>query len=293
MLSEIPFTKENLDTCLSELAKEFRGLNGKNMSAEIILIGGAAVLAKYSFRKMTYDIDATVLASSAMKEAINRVGDRLGLPNGWLNTNFRKTQSYSDKLIGVSTYYKTFSNILEVRTITAEYLIAMKLMSGRQYKNDMSDIAGILWEHQKSGKPITREAVQSAVCELYGDWSKLPEFSKAFFGNILPITDYEALYRQSRDSEKLSKEILLDFEQKYPDTLNAGNIDDIISKAKSKLESSGEKSASPPSIGRDGEHAHGGGVATRLAAANKEYAEREARRIKEPEPGKHKAPPER
>jgi predicted nucleotidyltransferase component of viral defense system len=40
-------------------------------------------------------------------------------------------------------------------------------------------------------------------------------------------------------------------------------------------------------------HKHGGGVATRLAAANKEYAEREARRIKGPEPGKGKATPER
>jgi hypothetical protein len=49
----------------------------------------------------------------------------------------------------------------------------------------------------------------------------------------------------------------------------------------------------PPNTGRDGEHGHGGDVATRLAAANKEYAEREARRIKEPEPGKHKATPER
>lgn len=34
---------------LKELAKEFRKLNGKTMPAEIILIGGAAVLANYGF----------------------------------------------------------------------------------------------------------------------------------------------------------------------------------------------------------------------------------------------------
>lgn len=33
------FTKEKLDLCLKELAKEYRKLGGKNMPAEIILRG--------------------------------------------------------------------------------------------------------------------------------------------------------------------------------------------------------------------------------------------------------------
>lgn len=41
----ISFNKENLDVYLKELAKEFRKQNGKTMPAEIILIGGASVLA--------------------------------------------------------------------------------------------------------------------------------------------------------------------------------------------------------------------------------------------------------
>ncbi|MDR1538025.1 MAG: hypothetical protein LBU32_08510 [Clostridiales bacterium] len=90
---------------------------------------------KLGFREMTYDMDAIIVESTAMKEAINRVGDKFGLPNGWLNTDFKRITSYSDKLFEVSVYYKTFSNIVTVRTIAAEYLIAMKLMSGRRYKN--------------------------------------------------------------------------------------------------------------------------------------------------------------
>ena len=54
------FTRENLDTYLKELAKEFRKLNGKDMPAEIILIGGAAILANYGFRDMTTDVDAII-----------------------------------------------------------------------------------------------------------------------------------------------------------------------------------------------------------------------------------------
>ena len=39
------FTKENLNTYLKELGKEYKKINGKSMPAEIILIGGAAILA--------------------------------------------------------------------------------------------------------------------------------------------------------------------------------------------------------------------------------------------------------
>ena len=67
MSSETVFTKENLDYCLRELGKEFRKLNGKTMPAEIILIGGASVLANYGFRDATYDLDAFIQASSVME----------------------------------------------------------------------------------------------------------------------------------------------------------------------------------------------------------------------------------
>lgn len=82
-MPEVFFTKENLDSYLKELAKEFRKINGNKMPAEIILIGGASVLINYGFREMTYDMDAIIQASSSMKDAINSVGDRMGLPNGW------------------------------------------------------------------------------------------------------------------------------------------------------------------------------------------------------------------
>ena len=116
------------------------------MKAVITLIGGAAILANYGFRDNTYDVDAIIQASSAMKDAINRVGDKFGLPNGWLNADFTGTSSYSPKLTTFSTYYMTFSNVLTVRTISGSYLVAMKLMASRQYKNDISDIVGILQE---------------------------------------------------------------------------------------------------------------------------------------------------
>lgn len=83
---------------------------------------------------MTYDIDAIIHASSSMKEAINVVGDELGLPNGWLNSDFTKTASYSPKLLQYSKFYKRFGYVLDVRTVSREYLVAMKLMSVENIK---------------------------------------------------------------------------------------------------------------------------------------------------------------
>lgn len=67
---------------MKELAKEIKKTNGRNSFAEIILIGGAAVLAGYGFRDTTTDIDAVIQASASIKMAINNVGDRYELPNG-------------------------------------------------------------------------------------------------------------------------------------------------------------------------------------------------------------------
>jgi len=238
MFTDTPFTKENLNNCWKELAKEFRKLNGTAMPAEIILIGGASVLANYGFRDMTYDIDAVITASSVMKEAVNRVGDRLGLPNGWLNMDFKKTTSYSDKLSEVSVYYKTFSNILTVRTVAAEYLIAMKLMSGRQYKYDLSDATGILFEHQKKGNPISREAIDKAVKTLYGGSAELPPISQKTIDDAFESGDYELAYNEIREKEKEAKEILLGFDKDYPGALKADNIDSVIGNIRRKREQS-------------------------------------------------------
>lgn len=62
----------------------------------------------------------------------------------------------------------------------AEYLIAMKLRSGRKYKYDLSDIIGIMAEHEKNGQPITKEAVDAAVRTLYGNWEEIPIDAKEF-----------------------------------------------------------------------------------------------------------------
>lgn len=234
--SDITFNKENLNFYLNELAKEFRKRNGKIIPAELVLIGGASVLANYGFRDMTHDMDAVIIASSAMKEAINYVGERYGLPNGWLNAEFMKTKSYSLKLVEHSVYYKTFSNVLTVRTIAGEYLIAMKLMSGRKYKNDLSDIIGILMWHEKQGTPIEYEQVEKAVIDLYGSFKRIPEESRLFIAEALKNKEYKRVYETIRNEEEKNKSIVLGVEQDYPGAASEESIEKILKAAKKKLE---------------------------------------------------------
>ena len=233
-MSSNSFTKENLDTYLKELAKEFRRLNGKSMPVEIVLVGGAAMLTNYGFRDMTTDIDAVIHAASSMKDAINMVGDKFDLPNGWLNADFMHTGSYSPKLDEFSVYYKSFYGVLSVRTIAAEYLIAMKLRSGRKYKNDLSDVIGILAEHEKKGAPITLKKIDAAVTNLYGGWDAFPKDSKPFIEDTLKNGDFENVYTSVKKDEIESKDILIGFEKNYPKVAKESNINDILKTLKEK-----------------------------------------------------------
>ena len=229
-----PFTKENLDSYLKELAKEFRKKNGARMPAEIILIGGASLLINYGFREMTYDMDAIIKSSGAMKDAINTVGDRLGLPVRWLNTDFVNTNSYTPRLAEYSKYYKTFANILQIRTVSAEYLVAMKLMAGRQYKNDLSDIVGVLIEQEERNKPLTFDTVQNAIIDLYDSYDRIPEDSRIFIEAVYKKEDLHEFYKQCRELEQENKDVLVGFQEDYPGVLNGDNLVDILKSARAK-----------------------------------------------------------
>lgn len=169
-----------------------------------------------------------------MKDAINKVGDEYGLPNGWLNSDFTTTDSYSPNLIRYSKYYKTFGYVLDVRTVSGEYLVAMKLMSARQYKNDISDIVGILNEEKENGNSITLDSIKTAVCNLYGNWNRLPQYSQNLITEIMKNDEYDKLYEQYRIQEKSVKKSLIEFDDKYPAVANEDNISQIIDSLKNK-----------------------------------------------------------
>lgn len=228
------FSTDNIDTYLKELAKEYRKINGKNTPAEITLVGGAAILANYGFRDKTYDVDAIIRASSAMKDAANRVGDKFNLPNNWFNSDFENTASYTPRLRQYSEHYRTYSNIVDFRTISGEYLMAMKLMSGRPYKHDLSDVAEIFAEHKKKGNPIPKEKVITAITDLYDNTDKIPEASLVFLDKIYQCQNIELLIQEQKEYEKQAKNTLITFEKEYKNVLREDNLSDILNKLNEK-----------------------------------------------------------
>jgi hypothetical protein len=222
------FTKANLDRYLNELSKEYKKLGGRRTPVDIVLIGGAAVIESYGFRDMTTDVDAIVPAASIMKEAIGRVASRFGLLEDWLNADFKMTDSFSPRLYEHSVFYRTFSQVLKVRMVTGEYLVAMKLRAGRQYKNDLSDIVGILAEHERKGAPMTYDMINRAVNELYGGWERFPEHSVAFIRNILEAGNYADIYEEIRESERDAHEVIRPVEEAYHGDIREERIESIL-----------------------------------------------------------------
>lgn len=75
MFADKPFTKENLNGYLKELAKEFRKKNGTRMPAEIILVGGASILINYGFIDLYDAYDKIPEDSRVFIESIHKKED--------------------------------------------------------------------------------------------------------------------------------------------------------------------------------------------------------------------------
>lgn len=199
------FHKEDMDFYLKELGKELKKEYGKHSTFELILVGGGAVALQYEFRDSTTDLDA--LLSSSISSAINKITDTYNLPNGWLNTDFTQTTSYSTKIREHSRHYRTFGGVLEVRTISDEYLIAMKVRAFRQYRHDISDIIGIIDEMKKAGRNTSVRQIERAFRELYGGNEEIPHTVKKFLSDIINSEDLSMAYQMcaKRENEAYRK----------------------------------------------------------------------------------------
>ena len=115
-------------------------LKQKGLSLDIICAGGF-VLQTLGIRA-TMDVDAFFSANSTVQNIINSVGDELGIneeDESWLNNSISNLNKKPDSKY--CELYKSYSN-LNIYMVIPEYLIGMKLKSGRE--KDMSDVAQII-----------------------------------------------------------------------------------------------------------------------------------------------------
>lgn len=227
-------TRENAPDIIKQLAKEYRKELGK-VPGEIIIVGGGSIMLNYKFRDATQDFDVILKTVSGVTDIIKKFADENGLPRDWMNTDFVKTVSYSDKLYEVSKHLWSLNNgTLEIRTVTGVYLIAMKLMAHRDYRNDISDVIGILIEEKEVGMKITYNDIVNAYRKLYR--SEIPVEIEETVKTLtnLQLTELKDLYEQQKKSEQGLGEKIITYIDDGAE-INTRNVEDVIAAIKRKM----------------------------------------------------------
>ena len=225
-------TKENAYPILKAFAKEYKKQNGTNVPVELVIVGGGRILLNYGFREATQDFDIMVQSLGMIKNVSYRIADLYNLPDNWLNTDFMRTASYSDKLREVSKHFCSFNNgSLEFRTVNGEYLIAMKMVSAREYRNDISDVVGILICMKNESEDFSMDRIDHAIDFLYGKrediikeevYDKVKEYAKR------SVAELEKEYDVLTQMEKQTKQELIDINEKYQGVVKEESIDTVI-----------------------------------------------------------------
>jgi hypothetical protein len=109
---------------LTALAQE---LDTRGVSAEMYVVGGAAIALAFDERRATRDIDAVFEPKAIVYEAAGVVAEQLGLPGGWLN------DAVKGFLVGSDPASAPVLDLPGLRCLAAspETLLAIKVLAHR------------------------------------------------------------------------------------------------------------------------------------------------------------------
>ena len=147
-MAEPAFDRRLLETALAALGEEAFAA-GKII--DLAVYGWSSLVLTTNFRVSTRDVDAVVQADERFLElATERVGRRLGLPDGWINDGVRTYLAPNDD--AAKTLFGTYPSEarpgLRVYVPMPEYLLAMKLMAMRidaaSGGKDLADILNLM-----------------------------------------------------------------------------------------------------------------------------------------------------
>ena len=199
-------------------------------------VGGGSIMLNYQFRDATQDLDVILHTASGIKDVIVRFADENGLHRDWMNTDFVKTASFSEALTEVSRHYCWLNNqTLEIRTVSGVYLIAMKMVAHRDYRNDISDAIGILIEEAENGHAFTYDDVEAAYQKLY---HKMPdEKLRNQFRDLCSksTSELKAIYNSQIDTEALVGDQLITYIKDGAD-INTNNVNEITARIRTKMQ---------------------------------------------------------
>lgn len=168
--NKFALNKEQIDNLFRELNKELRKKLRKHPSwykVELYVVGGACMVAAFGSRESTMDVDAVWTVGDLMRDCINTVGDHFGYGHSWCNCDFKRTNSYTDKIAYNSWVYMEFDRLI-VRMVNIDLLLAMKLVAFREYKvTDMQDCYSIINRLKSSGVVVDSSYLFSVTSKYF------------------------------------------------------------------------------------------------------------------------------
>ena len=204
--------RDNVNTLLNAFAKEYKKQFGRT-PIEITVVGGGSILLNYGFRNATQDFDVMTRASGIVKDVAIKVAGAYNFPPDWINEDFKYTSSFSPKLESVSKFYKSLNNgAITIRTVKAEYLVAMKMQSDREFEHDVSDIIGIIKAEFENGSPLSFEKILAAGEYLYERNFLISESLKARVEKycMMDLNELQKAYNDSVEKAEAIKNKLID-----------------------------------------------------------------------------------
>ena len=125
---------------LGELAEQ------EQVTLELCIYGGSAMMLAYSARETTKDVDVIARPSEIALRLARSVAERLGMDESWLNNEVRHFVSIEGTYapLEVQGLEEAAKRRLKITRPSANYLLAMKCLAGRSglpgFPGDLEDI---------------------------------------------------------------------------------------------------------------------------------------------------------
>lgn len=102
----------------------------------------------------------------------------------------------------------------------------MKVRASRIYKHDLSDIIGIIKEHQEMERELDYSMLEAAYLKLYEE--EIPAEMRNKLEKIFSQQDLEGLFYDTKEDEKANLQAALKAEEMYNKKVNKDNINNFI-----------------------------------------------------------------